>query len=146
LEDNVIALVFDAPIALPPVGEPLVIVEVAEPNNDVSALFDYDIDPDDPNGQTLLAQEDGSQLANHTWYRIKPAWGTGIEPFTLDLCTLWGDANDSGRVTTADYSEVKAHMGEYTDSRYDLNGSGRVTTADYSVAKSHLGDRVPAKP
>ena len=146
LEDNVIALVFDAPVTLPPSGEPLIIVEIADPNNDVSNLFDYDIDPDDPNGHTLLAQESGPQLANQTWYRIKPAWGTGIEPFTLDLCTLWGDANDSGRVTTADYSEVKAHMGEYTDGRYDLNGTGRVTTADYSVVKMHLGHRTPAKP
>jgi hypothetical protein len=146
LEDNVIALVFDAPVALPPSGEPLVIVEVADPNNDVSGLFDYDIDPDDPNGHTLLAQESGPQLANQTWYRIKPAWGTGIEPFTLDLCALWGDADGSGRVTTADYSEVKAHLGEYTDRRYDLNGSGRVTTADYSVVKSHVGNRAPVKP
>jgi hypothetical protein len=49
-------------------------------------------------------------------------------------------------VTTADYSEVKAHMGERTDARYDLNGSARITTADYSVVKANLGHRAPAKP
>jgi hypothetical protein len=64
----------------------------------------------------------------------------------LDVCTLVGDANNSGRVTTADYSEIKLHMAEYTDARYDVNGSGRVTTADYSVVKAHLGNRAPTKP
>jgi hypothetical protein len=49
-------------------------------------------------------------------------------------------------VTTADYSEVKARMGDMTDARYDLNGTGRVTTADYSVVKQHMGHRTPAKP
>jgi len=46
----------------------------------------------------------------------------------------------------ADYSEVKAHLGERTDARYDLNGSARITMADYSVVKAHLGHRVPTKP
>jgi hypothetical protein len=69
-----------------------------------------------------------------------------VQPFALDVCTLFGDTNGNGRVTTADYSEVKAHMTEYTDARYDLNGSGRVTTADYSVVKNHMANRVPAKP
>jgi hypothetical protein len=85
-------------------------------------------------------------LTDLTWYSVTPATGFDVETFTVDLCALWGDTNDSGRVTTSDYSVVKAHLGEYTDSRYDLDGSGRVTTADYSVAKSHLGDRAPAKP
>ena len=62
------------------------------------------------------------------------------------MCTLMGDADNSGRVTTADYSQVKAHMGERTDSRYDLNGSGRITTADYSVVKNHMGQRRPPRP
>jgi hypothetical protein len=34
-----------------------------------------------------------------------------VVPFDFELCTLRGDANDSSRVTTADYSEVKANMG-----------------------------------
>jgi len=49
-------------------------------------------------------------------------------------------------VTTADYSEVKADMTEYTDACSDLNGSGRVTTADYSVVKAHIANRTPVKP
>jgi hypothetical protein len=145
-EDNVVRLVFEWGIALPASGPALTIVELADPNNDVSDLFDYDLDPDDPNGATLLATEDGPQLTNATWYRIGPAPGLGVEPFALDLCVLWGDADDSGRVTTADYSQVKTHLGELTDARYDLNGTGRVTTSDYSVVKAYLGDRQPAKP
>ena len=37
-------------------------------------------------------------------------------------------------------------MGERTDARYDLNGSGRITTADYSVVKANMGHRAPTKP
>jgi hypothetical protein len=95
---------------------------------------------------TLKATENGAQLTDLTWYQVAPAAGLAVEPFTLDVCVLFGDANNSARVTTADYSEVKAHMGEYTDARYDLNGSGRITTADYSTVKAHLGDRAPTKP
>ena len=85
-------------------------------------------------------------LTDQTWYRITPGVGFGVQVFGFDLCTLFGDANNSGRVTTADYVEVKVHMGERTDARYDLNGSGRVTTADYSVVKSNIGRRTPVKP
>ncbi|HUW83580.1 MAG TPA: dockerin type I domain-containing protein [Phycisphaerae bacterium] len=141
-ENNIIVLTFDFPIALP-VGDPLLITELGDPNNDVSGAFTYAVEAD---GVTLKAVEDGPQLADQTWYRVTPSQDFAAEAFTLDVCTLQGDANNSGRVTTADYSEVKAHLGEYTDSRYDLNGSGRVTTADYSVVKAHLGIRAPAKP
>ncbi len=110
---------------------------------DQGGAFAYSVEPD---GATLKAVEQGSVLTNLTWYRVTPAGGFDVEPFTLDVCTLFGDANDSGRVTTADYSQVKAHMGEYTDARCDLNGNGRVTTADYSVVKGCMGDRVPVKP
>ena len=113
-------------------------------------------DLDDPNGCTLEAREtdpndpnglDHDVLPDMTWYQVNsaPGW-TAVEPFQFEVYTLAGDANNSGRVTTADYSEVKAHMGEYTDARYDLNGTGRVTTSDYSVVKSHMGHRCPPKP
>ena len=85
-------------------------------------------------------------LTDLTWYQVTPAAGFLVRPFVFDVCALFGDANNSGRVTTADYSEVKAHMAEYTDARYDLNGSGRVTTADYSVVKGNMGHRTPTKP
>ncbi len=143
-QNNVILLTFDAPVTLP-AGDALVIVEMGG-GPDVSSAFAYQLDPNDPNGLTLKATESGAQLTNLTWYQVSPAAGLAVDPFTLDVCALFGDANDSARVTTADYSEVKAHMGEYTDARYDLDGSGRITTADYSVVKAHMGDRAPTKP
>ena len=111
----------------------------------MSGAFTYSVDPNDPNGSTLKAIENGAQLADLTWYRVTPSQDFAAEAFTLDVATLRGDGNNSGRVTTADYSEVKAHMGERTDARYDLNGSGRITTADYSVVKANMGNRAPAK-
>jgi len=149
-QNNIIACVFDRAISLPPAGNPLVIVELGDPNTDVSSSFGYSIDPNDtgdPAGATLKATESGAVLVDQTWYHVNaaPGWA-GVMPFAFDLCTLRGDANNSARVTTADYSEVKAHLGERTDARYDLNGSARITTADYSVVKANLGHRAPAKP
>jgi len=151
MQNNIIVCTFDAPIALPPSGEPLVITELADPNNDVSSSFSYSVDPNDtgdPTGATLKATENGAVLPDQTWYHVSsaPGW-TDVLPFEFDLCVLHGDAYLSGRVTTSDYSMVKAHLGERdTDARYDLNGSGRVTVADYSVVKATLGNRAPAKP
>ena len=149
-QNNIIVCVFDAPITLPPSGDPLVITELADPNNDVSTLFAYSVDPNDtgdPTGATLKATEGGPVLTDLTWYQVAsaPGWAD-VVPFEFDVCTLRGDANNSARVTTADYSEVKAHMGERTDARHDLNGSARITTADYIVVKDHMGNRAPAKP
>lgn len=148
-QNNIIVCVFDAPVALPPAGDPLIITELADPNSDVSSSFSYSVDPShtgDPAGRTLKAAENGEVLLNQTWYQLRsaPGWAN-VTPFAFEVCTLRGDANSSGRVTTADYSEVKAHLGERNDERYDLNGSQRVTTADYSVVKQHLGQRAPAK-
>jgi len=143
-QNNVIKLVFSGAITLPG-GDPLVIARMGG-GPDVSGGFSYQIDPNDPSGATLKAVEQGVQLSNQTWYNVTPAAGFAVQAFSLDVCTLTGDANNSARVTTADYSEVKAHIGEYTDARYELNGNGRVTTADYSVVKACLGDRVPTKP
>jgi hypothetical protein len=142
--NNVMLLSFPVAISLP-VGSPLVVTELGDPNVDVSASFDYQLDPND--ASTLKATELGGQLVNQTWYHVRSAaaW-QDVAPFVLDVCTLWGDCNNSGRVTTADYSCVKAALGDRGDGRADLNGSARVTTADYSVVKSYLGGRVPAKP
>jgi hypothetical protein len=149
-QNNIVLCVFDAPITLPPSGEPLVITELADPNNDVSASFSYSVDPNDTGdatGATLKANENGALLPDQAWYHVSsaPGW-PDVVPFAFDVCTLRGDANDSGRVTTADYSEIKTRLGERTDARYDLNGTGRITTADYSVVKSNLGSRTPTKP
>jgi hypothetical protein len=148
-QNNSIRLVFDSAIALPPSDEPLVIVELADPNNDLSEAFAYTVDPNDtgdPSGATLKAVENGAQLTNLTWYNVAPAPGFAVSPFSIDLCTLAGDCDSSGRITTADYSCVKAALGQRGDIRADLNGSDRVTTADYTVVKDNLGARTPAKP
>jgi hypothetical protein len=149
-QNNVIVCVFDSAVEMPSVGEPLMIVELADPNNDVSTSFSYSVDPNDtgdPTGRTFKAIESGPVLPDQTWYRVSsaPGWAD-VVPFTFDLCTLRGDANNSGRVTTADYTVVKAHMSERTDARFDLNGNARVTTADYIVVKDHMSNRTSAKP
>ena len=147
-QNNVIKLVFSAPITMPG-GNPLAIVELADPNSDLTGSFTYTADPNDtgdPTGATLKATENGTLLTNLTWYRITPDASFDVASFTLDACTLQGDCNESARVTTADYSCVKAALGQRGDVRADLNGSARVTTADYSVVKSTLGARSPTKP
>jgi len=141
---NVIRLTFSWAIALP--AGPALQIEPIGGGADVGDQFDYSLETTAVVDDSLKSVEVGSVLANLTWYHVTPAAGFDVEPFTLDLCVLVGDANGSGRITTADYAEIKAHMGEYTDARYDLNGSGRVTTADYSVVKAHMAERVPTKP
>jgi len=140
-QNNLILLTFSAAVTLP--GGPALEIVPLGGGADQGGSFGYSVEPD---GVTLKAVEQGTVLAGQTWYQVTPAAGLAVQPFVLDLCTLIGDCNGSLRVTTADYSQVKAHMGEYTDACCDLNGSGRVTTADYSVVKVHLGDRLPPKP
>jgi len=139
-QNNVVLVTFDDDIALP-VGQPA--LSIFGGGFEEGDAFTYSVQPD---GITLKAVEQGPILTDQTWYHVTPTAAFQVEAFAFDLCTLVGDANNSGRVTTADYSEVKAHMSEYTDARYDLNGSGRITTADYSVVKANLGHRVPTKP
>jgi len=153
-QSNLIRCTFDRPIALPPSGSPLLIRDMSNGCVDVSGNFTYSIDADDPNGTTLEAREtDPNDPNNHavlpdqTWYQVNsaPGW-TDVAPFRFAVYTLVGDCNSSGRVTTADYSCVKAALGQRGDVREDLNGSGRVTTADYSVVEASLGSREPTKP
>ena len=144
-QNNLIELVFSSGVALP-TGAALSIVPLAGGDDLGSTDFTYELGSTQHAGDTLRAIEIGAALTNLTWYRVTPRPALGVRDFVLDVCTVIGDANDSGRVTTADYGEVKAHFGERTDARYDLNGTGRVTTADYTVVKEHLGDRAPAKP
>ena len=145
--NNVLWLTFDMPIELPG-GSPLSIVDLHE-GICVGETFLYSLEAD---GYTLKAQECGSALINRTWYRVAPTLPLDVHLFTLDVCTLFGDADQLVRshrgpsVDGDDYSVVKEHLGERTDARYDLNGSGRVTAADYSVVKAHRDERVPDKP
>jgi len=149
-QNNVILCVFDCAITLPPAGNPLVIRDMTNGCANVSDRFTYSVDPDDSTGHTLEARENGDLLPDMTWYQVNSALGwTTVQPFQFEVCTLEGDCNDSGRVTTADYSCVKQCFGTPPpppDARCDLNGSGRITTADYSVVKANLGHRGPAKP
>jgi len=154
MQNNLILCTFDRPIALPSSGDPLVIRDMSNGCVDVGASFTYSIDADDPNGTTLEAREtdpndpnDHDVLPEETWYQVDsaPGW-TEVAPFQFLVYTLVGDCNSSGRVTTADYSGVKAALGQQGDIRSDLNGSSRVTTADYSVVKANLGRRQPTKP
>ncbi|HUW81452.1 MAG TPA: right-handed parallel beta-helix repeat-containing protein [Phycisphaerae bacterium] len=162
-QNNLILCVFDRPITLPGSGNPLVIKQMMDPSDpndpnwncvDVSETFTYSIDTDDPNGCTLEAREtDPNDPNNHdvlpdlTWYQVEsaPGWNH-VLPFQFEIYTLVGDCNNSGRVTTADYSCVEAALGQRGDLREDLNGSGRVTTADKTVVKENMGHRAPAKP
>jgi len=142
-QNNVVLLTFDSEISLPADEAPALTVVPVAGGPDAGGAFAYSIEPD---AVTLKAVEQGSALTNETWYRFAPAADFAVAAFAMDLCTLRGDADDSGRVTTADYSVVKSNLGEYTDARADLNGNGRVTTADYSVVKSCVGTRIPIKP
>jgi len=153
-ENNIILCVFNQAITLPATGNPLIIRDVTNGCADVSNLFSYSIDTDDPNGCTLEAREtDPNDPNNHdllpdmTWYQVEsaPDWN-GVAPFVFEVYTLVGDGNNSGRVTMADYSCVKAALGDRGDVRADLNGTRRVTAADYSVVKAYLGNRAPPKP
>jgi hypothetical protein len=145
--NNVILCVFSDPIALPAAGNPLVIKDMTGGCVDVSADFSYSVDADDPNGTTLKAKENGDLLADLHWYQVESAGGwTDVVPFGFEIYTLAGDADNSGRVTTADYTYVKAAMGDRGDIREDLNGSGRVTTADYGIVKAGMAARQPTKP
>jgi hypothetical protein len=154
--NNLILCTFDGPVPeLPVAGYPLLIRDISNGCADVSHFFAYTIDADDLTGQTLQATElpdpnnplvDGL-LTDMTWYQVNnaPGWA-GVADFQFEVYTLVGDCLPSARVTTADYSCVKAALGGRGDMREDLNGSLRVTTADYSVVKTTLGARGPAKP
>lgn len=151
-----IYLVFDEPIAVaavPPVTIQQLLQSCPELLGPGLALgFTYTVLTSYLPNDTIKCKENGAVLANQTWYRLKPTasltsvGGVPCNPFVLDLVTLQGDANNSRRVTTADYTTVKAHIGERNDNRYDLNGSERITTAYYIVVKNNMGRRARAKP
>jgi len=147
-QNNIVLLPFNiyGEVSLPAQGPALTITRL-DTSGDVSTDFDYSVVSSKSPNDTLKVKEDGQKLTDQTWYRCEPDPDLDVpEDFDLDVCTLRGDALDSERVTTADYTPVKAHLGERTDQRYDLSGTGRVTTADYSVVKDNLGNRKPAKP
>jgi hypothetical protein len=142
--NNTIRLVFNGPVVLPP-APALSIVPLAG-GADLGGSFNYQLQTTTVANDTLKATEAGSVLTNQTWYRISPAAGLSAQPFALDLCVLFGDADGSGQVLAGDYFQVKNHMGELTDARYDLDGNGQVLVGDCFVVKNHIGNPKPPKP
>ena len=148
IQNNVLLLEFECAIGLP-VGPALSIVPIGGAG-DVGDLFTYTLEttvcPDD----TLKAKEDGEVLANMVWYEVTPTVELldldQVQPFTLEVCTLGGDADGDGQVLAFDYFGVKNNMFEQTDARYDLDGDGQVLAFDYFVVKNHMFDQCPPKP
>ena len=147
MQNNVILLRFVEAIALP-AGAALSIRPIGgTPADDVADQFTYELVETNVADDTLKAKENGAVLTNQTWYRISPTATLAVAPFSLDLCTLIGDANGDGIVFTQDYSAVKAKTPTFnTDIREDLNGDGVVFTPDYSVLKGYFLDWSPPKP
>ena len=140
--NNVIQLTFADTITLPSYPPPLSIVELPS-GTDYGDLFSYAIQPD---GVTLMAVELGQALSNRQWYRLEPTSHLEVAPFTLDVCTLYGDADGNGRVMALDLGLIWSHNGEVTDARYDIDGNGQVMALDLGAAWSHNGQAVPPKP
>ena len=133
---NVVRLIFDRPIRLPS--------NQHEPVDGVYIYLEqYELATTNVLRDTL---EVTVSTRHGRWVTLAPTEEFRVEPFAIGFCGLRGDADNSGRVTMADYSVVKAHLGEYTDARYDLDNSGHVTTADYNMVKDYLGARAPIKP
>ena len=138
MANNVIELTFGAAITAPALD----VVAIGDSTN-LAGSFAVTVAPD---GVTCKAAEAGTVLANQTWYRITPAAGFAVQPFTLDVCKLIGDANGDGQVMALDLGGIWSHNGETTEARYDINGDGQVMALDLGAAWAHNGEVVPAKP
>jgi len=147
MQNNVILLRFVEPITLP-AGAALSIRPIGgTPADDVGDQFTYELVETNVADDTLKAKENGAVLTNQTWYRISPAPTLAVAPFSLDLCTLIGDASGDGIVFTTDYGYLKAKIPTVaTEIREDLNGDGMVFVTDYGVIKGYFLDRSPPKP
>jgi len=145
--NNCIWLTFDRPVVLTGGDELLVRTIGATMGDNLGGSFTCSIDTDyDPSGNTLKAKENGEVLANLIWYRVEPN-NLVCAPFTRDLCTLYGDANNDGITFTQDYSAVKGKIPTFTtEIREDINGDGLVFTQDYSAVKGYIPSFAPAKP
>jgi len=147
IQNNCVWLTFDrAPVLTG--GNELLVRTIGMPMGpDLGGSFTCSIDTDyDPSGNTLKIKENGAVLANLTWYRYEPN-NLVCVPFTRDVCTLRGDANNDDITFTTDYGTVKAKIPTFTtDIREDINGDGIVFTTDYGFVKSYIPSFKPAKP
>ncbi len=143
IQNNCIWLTFDRPPVLTGGNELLVRTIGTTMGPDLGGLFTCSIEPD---GVTLKAKENVVQLVNTTWYRFEPNLLVAA-PFAVDVCTLYGNANNDTLTFTTDYGTVKAKIPTFsTDIREDINGDGIVFTTDYGFIKSFIPTFLPAKP
>ena len=140
-QNNVILLTFDGPIVLPTTAALSVVAM------DGGAEFgDQFVCAVEPDGVTLKAVESGGVLTHQQWYRVEPSAAFDVQAFSVEVCTLVGDANGDGQVMALDLGAIWAHNGEMTDARYDINGDGQVMALDLGAAWAYNGDATPAKP
>ncbi len=149
IQNNCIWLTFDRPVALTG-GNELLVQTIGDPlpmGPDLGGLFTCSIDlAYDPSGNTLKAKENAVQLVNVTWYRFEPNQLV-CQPFAVDLCTLYGNANNDTLTFSSDYPAVKAMIPTFnTDIREDINGDGLVFSSDYPFIKSFIPTFKPGKP
>jgi hypothetical protein len=143
--NNVIRFTYDVAISLPP-APALSILPIAG-GPDLGGSFTYSLDAVNLANDTLVARENGTVLTDQTWYRLSPAPGSPLPPFSLDLCTLRGDADNSGQVLAPDYAPVRNNLFLLDPyHRADLDGSGQVLAPDYVVVRNHLFTTKPPKP
>jgi len=147
IKNNCVWLTFDvAPVLTG--GNELLVRTIGTPMGpDLGGSFTCSIDlAYDASGKTLKAKENAVVLSNTTWYRFEPNL-LAVAPFAVDLCTLYGNANNDTLTFTTDYGAVKAKIPTFsTDIREDINGDGLVFTTDYGFVKSFIPTFKPAKP
>ena len=147
IKNNCVWLTFDTAPVLTGGNELLVRTIGTTMGPDLGGLFTCSIDlAFDASGKTLKAKENAVQLVNTTWYRFEPNLLVAV-PFAVDLCTLYGNANNDTLTFTTDYGAVKPFIPTFnTDIRQDINGDGLVFTTDYGVIKPFIPTFKPGKP
>ena len=147
IKNNCIWLTFDVAPVLTGGNELLVRTIGTTMGPNLGGSFTCSIDlAFDVSGKTLKAKENAVQLVNTTWYRFEPNQLV-CQPFAVDLCTLYGNANNDNLTFSSDYPAVKAMIPTFmTDIREDINGDGLVFSSDYPFIKSFIPTFKPPKP
>jgi len=112
---------------------PLIITKIGT-DTEEGANFTYSLATTNVADDTLVATENGTVLENKTWYRIEPsdAW---VPYFAIEVPTLRGDVDASGKVDMFDHSSLAAAWGDTGGQlgRVDLDGDNDVDTVDLSI-------------
>jgi hypothetical protein len=102
-------------------------------------------------GNTLKLVENGSVLANQTWYGVFYT-DTGVDwpnvcAFKRDYVTVYGDADNSTFNDFGDLSFIFASLGPASDNdRSDVDGSGLVDFGDLAGGFNFFAAFDPGKP